>query len=189
METPDGSRGLRPAVFLDRDGTIIREVGYLADPDEIVLIPGAVEGMALLREAGFVLVVVTNQSGIARGLYDLEAYWAVARRLDTLLEAQGVRPDATRFCPHHPSVSGPCSCRKPAPGMHVDASRALGLDLSVSYYVGDRIRDLLPARELGGWGVLVRTGYGREEESGLPGGFDVADDLLDAARRILSRGG
>jgi len=178
---------LRPAVFLDRDGTIIEEVKYLADPEGVALLPGAVEALTLLRDAGFALVVVTNQSGIARGLYGVEAYEAVAQRLDELLAAHGLTLDATYFCPHHPDISGDCFCRKPATGMHRAAAEELGLDSSRSFFVGDRVRDLLPALELGGEGVLVRTGYGSEEENVLPEVFQVTNDLLEATRWILDR--
>jgi len=178
---------LRPAVFLDRDGTIIEEVEYLSDPEGVALLPGAAEALALLRDAGFVLVVVTNQSGIARGLFGVEDYHTVAQRLDELLAAHGVSLDATHFCPHHPDISGDCFCRKPATGMHRAAAEELGLDLARSFLVGDRARDLLPALELGGEGVLVRTGYGSQEEGGLPEVFQVADDLLEAAHMILAR--
>jgi D,D-heptose 1,7-bisphosphate phosphatase len=178
---------LRPAVFLDRDGTIIEEVRYLADPEGVALLPGALEALTLLRDAGFALVVVTNQSGIARGLYGVEDYEAVAQRLVELLAAQGITLDGTHFCPHHPDISGDCFCRKPATGMFRAAVEELGLDSARSFFIGDRIRDLLPAFELGGEGVLVRTGYGSEEESALPEVFQIADDLLDATRWILAR--
>ena len=178
---------LRPAVFLDRDGTIIEEVEYLSDPEGVALLPGAVEALTLLRDAGFALVVVTNQSGIARGLYGVDAYEAVAQRLDELLAAFGVTLDSTHFCPHHPDFSGDCFCRKPATGMYRAAAEELGIDSARSFFVGDRIRDLLPALELGGEGVLVRTGYGSEEEGALPEVFQVVDDLLEATRWILAR--
>ena len=185
---PSPERPLRPAVFLDRDGTLIREEKYLADPEGVVLLPGVPEALRLLREAGFALVVVTNQSGIDRGLYTLEDYHAVARRMDEVLADHETPVDATHFCPHHPEASGPCPCRKPGTGMHRAAARELGLDLSRSFYVGDRIRDLLPARELGGRSILVRTGYGRREEEDLGGEFHAADGLLDVARWILRQG-
>jgi D-glycero-D-manno-heptose 1,7-bisphosphate phosphatase len=172
---------------MDRDGTIIREEKYLADPDGVMLIPGTVEALRSLREAGFALVVVTNQSGISRGLYTLDDYHAVAARLDQLLEAEGVKPDATRFCPHHPDATGPCDCRKPGTGMHRDAAGTLGLDPARSFYIGDRIRDVQPARELGGRGILVRTGYGRREEADAEDDFTVVDDIGQAARWILDK--
>ena len=186
MPSPEG--GSRPAVFLDRDGTLIREEKYLADPEGVVLLPGVPDALRLLREGGFALVVVTNQSGIDRDLYTLEDYHAVARRVDEVLAGHGVPVDATYFCPHHPEASGPCKCRKPATGMHRAAARELGLDLPRSFYVGDRIRDLLPARELGGTGILVRTGYGTREEEDLEGEFLVANGLLDVAHSILQKG-
>jgi len=186
-EVETGAAGpLRPAVFLDRDGTIIEEADYLADPEKVRLIPGAKEALSLLKEAGFALVVVTNQSGIARGLYAVEDYEAVALRLDEHLASHGLSLDATHYCPHHPEFSGDCLCRKPATGMHLDASEAQGLDPSLSYFVGDKTQDLLPALELGGQGILVRTGYGIREEANLPEVFRVADDLLEAAKLILS---
>ena len=175
----------RPAVFLDRDGTVIVEGDYLSDPDEVRLLPGALGALLQLQEAGFALVLVTNQSGIARDLFTEADYHRVAWRLETLLSEGGVTLDGTRFCPHHPDITGPCICRKPAPGMFTEASTALGLDPSNSFFIGDRIRDLLPAEALGGTGILVRTGYGAGEEDELPPGFHVVADLPAAARLIL----
>ena len=176
---------LRPAVFVDRDGTIIAERSYLADPAGVHLVPGAASALADLRAAGLALVTVTNQSGIALGLYTDADYAAVAARLDAVLAEAGGPVDATEHCPHHPDVTGPCPCRKPATGMHRRAAAALGLDLERSYYVGDKATDVLPARDLGGQGILVRTGYGREHESLVPDGTWVADDLRAAADLIL----
>jgi D-glycero-D-manno-heptose 1,7-bisphosphate phosphatase len=185
--SPNRDDTLRRAVFLDRDGTIIAEKDYLSDPDAVELLPGAAQALRLLHDAGFALVVVTNQSGIARGMYGLEDYQSVARHLGDLLEARGVLLDATYFCPHHPDVTGPCVCRKPATGLFRAAARDLGIDLSRSFFVGDRLRDVLPARELGGRGILVRTGYGRGEEPGLEEGLVAVDDLLAAARWTIER--
>jgi D-glycero-D-manno-heptose 1,7-bisphosphate phosphatase len=176
----------RPAVFLDRDGTVIQEREYLADPAGVVLVAGAAGAVAALREAGFAVVVVTNQSGIARGLYGEDDYHAVAARLDELLERAAAPVDATYYCPHHPDFTGPCDCRKPGLGMYEHATRALGLDPARSFYVGDRVKDVLPALALGGQGILVRTGYGAEEEEGAPPGVVVVDDLAAAAALILS---
>src|SRR5690606_8900051 len=110
--TASGSAMTRAAVFLDRDGTIIEEAHYLADPDKVVLVPGAVEALRSLRASGWLLVVVTNQSGIARGLYSEQDFRAVQHRLETLLEAGGVSLDRVLFCPHHPDFDGACECRK-----------------------------------------------------------------------------
>ncbi|MDH3270074.1 MAG: HAD family hydrolase [Gemmatimonadota bacterium] len=176
----------RPAVFLDRDGTIIAEKAYLADPDGVALIPGAAEAMKALRDAGYAIVVVTNQSGIARGLYSLDDYHAVAARLEEVLAGRGMIPDETHFCPHHPDQSGPCDCRKPETGMYTRAGANLRLDYASSYFVGDKITDVLPARSLGGQGILVRTGYGTEHEADVGEDVWVVDDLPAAAARILN---
>jgi len=176
---------LRSAVFLDRDGTIITERTYLADPEGVELLPGVVGAMKRLREAGFALVLVTNQSGIARGLYTLSDYRAVAARLMRVLAQAGVRPDDVQFCPHRLEETGPCECRKPGTGMYRRAGDRLGIDFKASYYVGDKVTDVLPASELGGQGILVRTGYGEEHEDTVASDVWVEDDLAAAATRIL----
>lgn len=178
--------GLRPAVFVDRDGTIIEERSYLADPEGVSLVPGTVSALSDLRAAGFPVVIVTNQSGIALGVYEERDYHAVAARLARVLDEAGVPPDGVQYCPHHPDVTGPCACRKPGTGMHRAAAADLGLDLAHSYYVGDKLTDVLPALELGGRGILVRTGYGREQEGAVPTGVRVVDDLRAAADMILA---
>ncbi|MDX1493687.1 MAG: HAD family hydrolase [Longimicrobiales bacterium] len=193
--SPSGPQGAepgrrpQPAAFIDRDGTIIREKSYLADPEGVVLIPGAAEAIRDLKDAGFVVVVVTNQSGIARGLYDIEAYHAVARRVESVLTEEGAAPDATYFCPHHPDATGPCDCRKPGTGMHRQAGERFGIDYARSFYVGDKVSDVLPAAELGGQGILVRTGYGPENEDRVGADTWVVADLREAVERIIrSRG-
>lgn len=175
---------LRPAAFLDRDGTIIVEREYLARPEDVQLIPGAAQALKRLADAGFALVVVTNQSGIARGLYGEEDYRAVQERLADLLRQAGVTLDGDYHCPHHPDYTGPCDCRKPAPGLFLRAARELGLDLGASVYIGDRLRDVLPGLERGGRAFLVRTGYGREEAPDAPWEVVVVDDVLDVARWV-----
>ena len=176
----------RPAAFLDRDGTIVQEAHYLADPEAVVLVPGAADAIRSLQEAGYAVVVVTNQSGIGRGLYRLEDYRAVATRIDALLAAEGVAVEGTYFCPHHPLEADPCDCRKPNTGMYEAAARDLGLDVTDSFYVGDKITDVQPAQTLGGRGILVRTGYGREHEADVPDGVAVVDDLPSAAAEIVA---
>ena len=182
------TEGPRRAVFLDRDGTLIDEKYYLSDPERVVLIPGTPAALSDLRDAGFALVVITNQSGIARGLYSEDEYHAVAKRLDDLLAAAGSPVDATMYCPHHPDSGHACDCRKPATGMYRQAAAELGLALANSYYVGDKVSDVKPALELGGVGVLVRTGYGADEAARVPAGTVVVEDLAGAARLILSGG-
>lgn len=174
----------RAAAFLDRDGTIVEEAHYLDDPDRVVLIDGAAEGMRALAEAGFALVVVTNQSGIARGLYTAVEFHAVQQRVEELLADRGVAIDLALFCPHHPDFSGPCDCRKPGLGMYRDAAARLDLDLARSIYVGDRIKDVLPALETGGRGFLVLTGYGTREAPSVPAGVAVVDDLRAVSAHV-----
>lgn len=179
-------RETQRAVFLDRDGTLIEERVYVSEPEGVVLIPGTAAALSDLREAGFTLVVVTNQSGIARGLYSQRQYEAVAKRLDDLLFEAGSPVDATMYCPHHPDFGPACQCRKPATGMFRQAAAELELRLADSYYVGDKVSDVTPAQELGGIGVLVRTGYGAEEAARVPPGTVVVADLVAAARHILT---
>lgn len=178
---------LRPAAFLDRDGTVIEERDYLADPDGVALIAGAAEAIRSLSGAGLAVVIVTNQSGIARGLYSEADYHAVAERLGEVLANLRAPVEAVYYCPHHPDFSGPCDCRKPGTGMYLQAARELGLDPAGSFYVGDRVKDVTPAQRLGGEGILVRTGYGAVEEPRVPSGVTVVDDLAGAARLILAR--
>lgn len=175
------------AVFLDRDGTIIVERDYLSDPDRVEFIAGAIDALRLLRSAGYKLVVVTNQSGIARGLYSEDDYRRVERRVEELLAVHDVAFDAVYFCPHHPDFTGPCDCRKPGLGLYRAAERNQGIDLANSVFVGDRLHDVLPALQLGGRAVLVRTGYGAVESANAPADVEIADDLPDAARRIVGK--
>lgn len=185
MPSPEGE--LRRAAFLDRDGTLIVEREYLSDPAGVELIPGSARALRELAGAGFALVVVTNQSGIARGRYDEDAFRRVQQRVEELFAAESVRFEAVHFCPHHPDITGPCDCRKPALGMYRRAARELGLDLARSVYVGDKVSDVEPALELGGSGYLVRTGYGTREAERAPSGIVVVDDLEGVAEAALSR--
>ncbi len=146
---------LRPAVFLDRDGTIIRDRNYIAKPEQVELFPNAAASIARLNAAGWPVIVVTNQSGIARGYFTEADYLRVRERLDQLLAAEGARIDTTYMCPHHPEFTGPCPCRKPGTLLFREAAATHGLQESASWYIGDKLRDILPARELGGQGVLI----------------------------------
>jgi D-glycero-D-manno-heptose 1,7-bisphosphate phosphatase len=149
------------AVFLDRDGTIIQDLRYLHDPAQVRVLPGAAQAIKRLNERNFLAIVVTNQSGIARGLLSEAEYLAGERRLDFLLHEEGARIDAHYFCPHLPELSGPCECRKPGVLLYRQAAERFGIDLSRSWWVGDRARDVLPATALGGHGILVLTGAGK----------------------------
>jgi D-glycero-D-manno-heptose 1,7-bisphosphate phosphatase len=184
--------GPRPAVFLDRDGTINEEAGYLRDPADLKLIPGAVEALRLLRGHGFALIVVSNQAGVARGLMTEADVAAVNAGLARQLAPHGAAPDAFYFCPHHADHGAPpyrraCTCRKPGAGMLLRAAREHGLDLTRAALIGDHWTDVLAARRLGLPAALVLTGHGAEEwerARGEPGDAHVATDILAAARWI-----
>jgi D-glycero-D-manno-heptose 1,7-bisphosphate phosphatase len=178
---------LRPAVFLDRDGTIVEDPGYLRDPARVVLLPGAAPAIARLDHAGLPVIVVTNQSGISRGILTDAEYHSVAARLDQLLQPFGTLIDATYYCPHAPERDGPCACRKPALLLFEQAAAEHGIDLAASWFVGDRLSDVLPASALGGTGLLVETGEGTQHrDAARAKGFVVVSDLEAAAGRILT---
>ena len=174
------SNGKR-AAFLDRDGTIIVEREYLADPAGVQLVEGALDALKALLAAGYQLIVVTNQSGIARGLYSDADFQAVQQHLEAILAAHGIRFTGVYYCPHHPDFTGPCDCRKPDPGLYLRAAREHDIDLARSVYIGDRVKDVAAASRFGGRGILVRTGYGAEESAAKPPDVASAEDLLEAA--------
>jgi len=179
----------RAAVFLDRDGTLVVEREYLDDPAGLELLPGVASALRGLRGAGFALVVVSNQSGVGRGRFTAGRVHEVMAGLRHALRAQGVELDAIYFCPHRPEEG--CPCRKPGTALLERAADDQQLDLAQSVMVGDKRIDVLAGQRAGGHGVLVRTGYGREEERAAetePRGADyIADDLAGAARWILER--
>jgi phosphoribosylglycinamide formyltransferase 1 len=146
---------MKLVVFLDRDGTVIRDEHYLADPARVVLIDGAAAAIARLRRAGATVVIITNQSGIARGLITPAQYDAVRARLDALLRDAGTAVDATYMCPHHPDVDGPCDCRKPGSALYKQALADIGVSDARVVLIGDRWSDLAAAESLGGYGILV----------------------------------
>ncbi|MBI3077787.1 MAG: HAD family hydrolase [Deltaproteobacteria bacterium] len=182
------------AVFLDRDGTISEEVGYVNHLDRLWLLPGVAEAIQLLNDQRIRTVVATNQSGVARGYFPETLVRQVHERLEQLLKEQGARLDGIYYCPHHPRDGHPpyrqeCACRKPKPGMLEQAARDLGLDLEWCYTVGDRFADVECGKRVGGTGILVLTGYGKGEwlygagQASTRPDF-VATDLLEAANWI-----
>jgi D-glycero-D-manno-heptose 1,7-bisphosphate phosphatase len=180
-------RQARPALFLDRDGTLVEEVPYLHDPERVVLLPG-VGALAAAAAAGYALVVVTNQAGVARGLYDEAAVDAVHRRLGELLAGAGVRLDAILHCPHHPRGTVPgyvraCRCRKPGPGMLEAAAERLDLDLPASFLLGNHPTDVGAAVAAGATPLFVTTGQAAGQPP--PPGVAVVGDLEAAARAVL----
>lgn len=169
------------AAFLDRDGTLVRDTGYLDDPADVSLLPGAADAVSLLNARSIPVVVVTNQSGIGRGYYSESDFEAVQSAVERSLAMRGCALDAVHHCPHAPDEG--CECRKPGLGLYREAADRLGADLSEALYVGDRITDVLPAGETGGTGFLVRTGQAEDGE--VPDGVEVAEDLLRAVIRAL----
>jgi D-glycero-D-manno-heptose 1,7-bisphosphate phosphatase len=181
MTRDPGSR--RRFVLLDRDGTIIVERYYLSDPDWVELLPGAAEGLRRLSRLGLGLVVVTNQSGVGRGYFDERRLAEIHRRFAGVLEAEGVRLDNIYYCPHTPEDG--CRCRKPETAMVERAAAELGLDPAEAFLVGDQASDIELGRRVGATSFLVRTGFGAETAAaGESGGFEVVEDLGEAARRI-----
>jgi len=183
------------AVFLDRDGTIIEEVGYLDRADRVSLFPWTIAAIQALNRAGLAVVMVSNQSGLARGFFNEAVVDDVHRRMAGLLAAGGAHIDAYYYCPHHPegSVSElaiTCECRKPARGLVDRAAAEFGVDPAQSFVVGDRWLDVGLARTVGAKGVLVRTGYGEREERTPPTGAGadaIVDNLIAASSWILER--
>lgn len=175
-----------PAVFVDRDGTINRDVHHLSNPDQLELLPGAAEGLRALYDAGCPLVVVSNQSPIGRGMFTEERLREIHSRLAEMLAAEGVRISGWYWCPHAPWES--CTCRKPAPGMLIKARDEMGVILESSWIIGDRLSDLRAGRHVGARTILVATGYG-QEESLLPECPKLAEffvpTLREAAKEIL----
>lgn len=181
----------RPAVFLDRDGTLNEEVDYLGDPAQLVMIPGAAAAVARLNAAGIPVVVVSNQSGIGRGKYGWRDFAAVMSRMGTLLALENARLDAVYASPHHEKGQGDYAVadhpdRKPNPGMLWRAAEEHGLDLARSWMVGDKAIDLEAGRRAGCRVALVRTGYGAAADGSCAD--LVAADLAEAVDRILAQG-
>jgi D-glycero-D-manno-heptose 1,7-bisphosphate phosphatase len=186
--------GKRPAVFLDRDGTLIEQVHYLSDPERVRLLPGASKALQRLRDAGFVCVVVTNQSAIARGMLTESRLHLIHDEMNRQLAAEGTSVDAIYFCPEAPAVDDRTVVehgdRKPGPGMLIRATEELHLDLGASWMIGDMISDILAGINAKCQGsILVRTGKGLSEAEGaLDVEYQVADDLLAATELILTSG-
>lgn len=182
----------KPAVFLDKDGTLVEDVPYNVDPTLIRLTIGAVEGLRMLQDAGFLLIVVSNQSGVARGLFPESALLAVEQRLYQLLSAHGVKLSGFYYCPHHPQgavdrYSRACACRKPRPGLMRLAAYERSVDLAQSWLVGDILDDIEAGSRAGCRTVLIDNGNETMWELSLYRHPDLwAKDLVEAARLILA---
>jgi len=183
------------AVFMDRDGTINEERGYLKTPYDLSILPGAADAIRLINKNQIKAVVITNQSGVARGYFSEEVVERVHMKLEELLKEKGAYLDGIYYCPHHPDFGPPgyrqrCNCRKPAPGMLEVASKELTIDLSHSYVVGDKASDIELAHRVGAKGVLVLTGHGKDKIGSLHRGSKssphyIAENILAAVNWIL----
>ena len=189
--------GLRRAVFFDRDGTLNEEVGYVDSLDRFRLYPFAARAVRAVKDAGMLAVVLTNQSGVGRGLFDEEVVANVHRRLTSEMAQAGATLDAIYYCPHHPSAEVEryrleCDCRKPSPGMMQQASAQFGIQLEESFVIGDRYLDVEMAQRAGASGILVRTGFGVSEwemfqAKGAPQPDYVAENVLAAVEWVLQQ--
>ena len=185
------------AIFIDRDGTLNEDVGYISDPKEFRLFDFAPEAVRLINNSGFLVIVLTNQSGIARGFLTEEILGRLHDKMESELAHQGARIDRIYFCPHHPEIGEPpykvdCDCRKPKSGLILQAATEMDVNLKKSYVVGDRYRDMEMGQAVGATGVLVLTGFGREEARTPPANRlqqpeHVAENLVEAVRWILNR--
>lgn len=191
---------MNAAVFLDRDGVLIEDVHLLTRADQIVVLPGVPEALKKLVDAGFKLVVVSNQPVVSRGLVSEDGVRSVHQHMESLLQSAGAPPlDAIYFCPHHPKSTLPayqvnCDCRKPKPGMFLQAAKELGIDLRASFTVGDRITDIIAGAKSGGRTVLVQTGKHMDKPIETSEPLDttiqpdhVCSDLAAAAEWIVDQ--
>lgn len=175
----------RPAVFLDRDGTVLKEKHYLKRATDVELEDGAAEGLALLRKAGYALVIISNQSGLARGFISHVDMEEANAAMALKLERAGVNLSGIFVCPHAPEDK--CACRKPSPTLVHEAARKTGLNLKKSYFIGDKMEDVQTGVNAGVTPILVLTGYGKEASRRVPAGFVRAENLRAAAELIARR--
>ena len=179
------------AVFLDRDGTLNEDPGYISDPEQVVLFSDTGDALALLKKYGFLLIVISNQSGIGRGLMKSEDVDAVNEKINQILSEYKVKIDAFYYCPAHPDYSSEeeCECRKPSPKLLLEAASEFNVDLQSSYFIGDTIADIQCGKNAGIKTILVKTGKGEEsfsilqKENNFP--TFVAENLLNASKFIL----
>jgi D-glycero-D-manno-heptose 1,7-bisphosphate phosphatase len=185
---------MTPAVFLDRDGVLLHDAGYLARREDLRWFSSAIDAVRLLKRAGFLVFVTTNQGGVGLGLYTDAFVRATHDEMAARLDAAGAHVDGWYYCPHHPraildDLRRDCECRKPAPGMVREAARTQAIDLSGSFVVGDKLTDLGLAESVGARGVLVRTGHGEAELTRAGGTIRaawIASDVMAAAAWILA---
>jgi D-glycero-D-manno-heptose 1,7-bisphosphate phosphatase len=184
---------MKKAVFLDRDGTIVVHEPYLSSPDQLKLLPNAAQGIRVFKEYGYLIIVVTNQSGVARGFFDEKRLILIHKKLISMLEEEGAVIDDLYYCPHHTEgiierYKVDCNCRKPKPGMILDAARKYHIDLTQSLMIGDSEADMLAGRDAGCKCVLVRSDSINEISTATMIGTDyIVKDLLEAASYVISK--
>ena len=176
---------MNKAIFLDRDGTINKDKSYIYRISDFELLDGVVEGLIKLKEAGFLLIVITNQSGIARGYFSEEEYSILNMHMKSVLEKAGVHIDDVLYCPHHPQgivekYAIDCECRKPKLGLYNEAIKKWNIDINKSYAIGDKIRDCAICKDTNCKGFLIDLTKNRENEN-----IEIVDSVLSAAKRIL----
>ena len=180
-------KALPDAVFLDRDGTLMEDAHHIKSPAQVRLLPGAAAAVRRINDARIPAIVVTNQSGIARGIFTVADYEAVKKHFEDLLGAQGAHIDASYYCPHHPSKDGPCSCRKPATKMFEDAINDFSLNAANVAYVGDRWRDVVAAKKLGGRGIMISSPMTTDEDRrrAQADGLETAPSITEAVDMLF----
>ncbi len=176
---------LTPAVFLDRDNTVLHDPGFLRNPDLVAMLPGAGTAIARLNAAGIPVVIITNQSGLARGTLSQADYDGVTKRMHALLDAAGAHLDGVYYCPHLPEITGPCTCRKPGPKLYEQAAADLNIDLGRSWYVGDRLTDALAATTFGGMGIVLESGTCADQDA-RERGYHVVKTLEEVATEVIA---
>ncbi|HET9636249.1 MAG TPA: HAD family hydrolase [Gemmatimonadaceae bacterium] len=178
---------LPSAVFLDRDGTIMEDAHYIKSPKQVRLLPGAAAAIKRINDSNIPVIVVTNQSGIARGIFSVEDYEKVRARFERLLSDEGAHIDASYYCPHAPDDPPVCNCRKPQTQMFEQAIAELNLDAENSAYIGDRWRDIVASKKLGGRGILIASAETSPEDRrrAEADGFETAADLADAVGKLF----
>lgn len=174
------------AVFLDRDGTLNKDTGYLCNYKDWRWLTGVREGLSALSQAGYLLVIVSNQSGIARGFYREEDWWRVSERINQDLASYGIRIDAFYFCPHHPDFTGECECRKPRPGMIFRSARELDIDLNQSWLIGDKDTDIQAALAAGCQPIYLDYSGEGDTIYTLDGDIHICGDFACAVKVILN---
>lgn len=184
---------MNKAVFMDRDGTIVEDVGYLNSPEQIHFIPGSIEAIKMLNEAGYKVVVITNQAGVAKGLITEDMLQTIDKTLHKWILNGGAHLDGIYYCPHHPEhgvypYKQVCECRKPHPGLIKRAHRDLDIDLSQSYMIGDKATDVEAGKSAGAKTVFVLSGRGKEEKEKLKDKPNhIANNLLEAVKWVLNQ--